>query len=87
MPSRHAPLSRHHANFVAVWQISPWKKGQPRHPVMHHFHVITPIILLFHESHLEKMTNHAITLTAEGVSYISPYFNLDSICRPYAYTV
>ena len=91
MPSRHAPLSRHHANSVAVlqfcWQIPPWKKGQSRHHVMHHIHAITPIILLFHELCLEKMTSHAITPTAGGASYISSYFKLDSICDPYAYTV
>ena len=87
MPSRHVPLSRHHANSVADWQTSPWKKGQSRRHVMYHFRAITPIILLFHESCLEKMANHAITPTARGASYISSYFNLDSICGPYAYTV
>ena len=31
MPSRHAPLSRHHTNYFAVSRITPWKKGQSRH--------------------------------------------------------
>ena len=53
-PSRQAPLSRHHANYIAVSRITPWKKGLSRHHVMHHFRTITPIILLFHESRLEK---------------------------------
>ena len=87
MSLRHAPLSRHHTNYVAVWQISSWKMGQSRHHAMHHFPTITPIILLFHESHLEEMANHSITPTPGGASYISSYFNLDSICGPYAYTV
>ena len=87
MPSRHAPLSRYHTNSVAVWQISPWKMGQSHHHAIHHFPAITPIILLLHESRLEKMANQAITSTAGGASYISSYFNLDSICGPYAYTV
>ena len=87
MPSHHAPLSRHRANSVAVWQIWPWKERQSRHHAMHHFHAITQIILLFHESRLEKRANHAITPTPGGASYISSYFNLDSICDPYAYTV
>ena len=54
---------------------------------MYHFHAITLIILLFHESRLEKMANHAITPTAGGASYIISYFNLDSTRGPYAYTV
>ena len=44
-------------------------------------------ILLLQESCLENIANHAITPTAGGVSYISSFFNLDSICDPYAYTV
>ena len=87
MPSHHAPLSRHHANSVAVWQISPWKKGQSRDNAMHHSHAITLIILLLHQSRLEKMANHAITPTAGGFCYVSSYFNLDNICGPYADTV
>ena len=54
---------------------------------MHHFYAITPNILLFHESRLDKMANHAITPTPGGASYISSYFSLDRICGPYAYTV
>ena len=39
-----------------------WKKGLSRHRAMHHFHAITRIILLFHESRPEKRAYHAITL-------------------------
>ena len=39
-PSRHASLSRHHANSVTVSRIMPWKKGQQHHHAMHHFHTI-----------------------------------------------
>ena len=87
MLSGHTPFSHYHANSVAVWQVLPWKKGQWRHQAMHHFHATTPIILLFHELRLEKMANYAITPTAGGSSYITSYFNLDSICVPYAYAV
>ena len=69
MPSHHVPLSRHHANSVAAWQISTRKKGQSRHHAMYHLHAIMPIILLLHESRLEKMANHAITGGGGGVLY------------------
>ena len=67
-PSPNAPLSHHHANYVAVSRITFCKKGQSHHRAMLHFHAITEIILLFHESHLEKMTNHTIKPTAGGGS-------------------
>ena len=35
---------------------------------MHHFHAITPIVLLFHESRPEKRTNHIITPSAGDAS-------------------
>ena len=35
---------------------------------MHHFQVVTPIILLFHESQPEKRVNHSIKPTAGGAS-------------------
>ena len=52
---------------------------------MHHLRATTSIILLFHELHLEKMANHAITPIAGAASYISSLFNLDSTCVPYTY--
>ena len=72
-PSRHAPLSHYHANYVAISRITPWKKSQSCHQVMHHFQAIPPIILLFHKSRPEqkkkkKMANHTTTPTAKAVS-------------------
>ena len=49
-------------------KFTPRKRGLSRHHVMHHFHAITSIILLLHESRPENRENHAITLTAGGVS-------------------
>ena len=64
------------------------RKGDlSRHHAMHNFHAVTPILLLFDKSCPEKMANHAITPTAGSASYISSYFNLDSISAPYAYAV
>ena len=47
-------------------QDSPQEKWT--YHLMHHFHSIAPIILLFHESRPEKTVNHTITSTAGSTS-------------------
>ena len=64
-PSHFAQLSRHNANYFVLSQTTPWEKDQSRH---HKFHAITLIILLFHESRLEKRPNRAIMQTARSAS-------------------
>lgn len=61
-------FQHHHADYAVVSRITPWKKDRSCHHAMHHFHGITPIFLLFHEWCPAKMSNHAITPTAEGAS-------------------
>ena len=45
----------HHVKFFKKFTIHSMKKGPiSRNQVIHHFHAITPIILLFHKSRPEK---------------------------------
>ena len=47
-------LNKQNSRFV------PRKRGLSHHHAMHHFHTITPIMLLFQELRPEKKVNHAI---------------------------
>ena len=61
-PSHFVQLSRHNTNYFVLSQTTPWEKDQSRH---HRFHAITLIILLFHESRLEKRPNlHKVSMQA-----------------------
>ena len=59
----------HHVKPKRNSQFTPRKRGLSCHHAMHHFHAITSIICLFHESRPEKRANQAITQTAGGASY------------------
>ena len=58
----------HHVELTRNSRFTTRKRGLSRHLAMHHFHAITSIILLFHESHPENSANHAITPTDRGAS-------------------
>ena len=57
----------HHVKLKRNSRFHAKKKGWAYHAMLH-FHAITPIILLFHESRPEKKTNHAITPSGRGAS-------------------
>ena len=57
----------HHVKLKRNSRFHAKKKGWVYHAMLH-FHAITPIILLFHESRPEKKTNHAITPSGRGAS-------------------
>ena len=51
----------HHLKLKRNTQFATRKRVLSHHHAMHHFHAISPMFLLFHESHPEEMANHAIT--------------------------
>ena len=60
----------HHCTFKQNSRFTSRKRDLSLNHAMHHFHAITPIILLFYESRPEKMVNHAISPTAGGASIV-----------------
>ena len=50
-----------HAKLKRNSRVTSRKRGLLFHHAMHHFHDVTPIMLLFYESRPEKRVNHAIT--------------------------
>ena len=51
----------HHVKLKRNSRFTSGKRCLSRHHAMHHFHTITSIMLLLHESRPEEKANHAIT--------------------------
>ena len=51
----------HHVKLKRISRFTLRKGDLSCHHTMHHFHAITPILLLFDKSRPEKRVNHAIT--------------------------